>query len=570
MHVRKVKLTKFIQHRSTTLALPERGIVTVVGPNEQGKSAIVEGISYALWGRTLRGEDPFDADGAAFVETDVMVSERERKGKKTTLRFHPPGGMNDAPIYATTTKAQEALEHIIGDWQTWQQTHVFSAADAARWTLATDGERKRFVEGLLRYDFDKPLAACRAELRAASDVVAAHTIRLSELKGTVSNLGQRIAENQAVLVKTIAEEPLPPPPDAPADRAAELAELDLQIAAGQTLIDSLTRKGRGTTTATAEASADLRQARERWAALRGGRCPTCEQLIPPAMQDSLREAVDAGAALAKDVAARAEEERRAVDAELGEVKAEQDVLVRARADLRAAEKRGGEDVARWEADRRRRDRDVELRAAAEGNIAAAQERLDTATAEITRLTPALDEARADVEVLVACETVLGLRGVRAQVTSRALAGLEAATNVFLRRIARPGVAIRLRPYTEKARGGVSDSIAMEWRDGEHWRRYQAASTGARRRIDVAVLLALSEVAAAASDTQVGTSFYDEVFDSLDEDGIERVSAVLAERAAERCVVVISHNESLVRRLPAVLRLRVDAGRISVDGAPLSD
>jgi len=276
MHVRTVKLTKFIQHQRTTLDLPERGIVTVVGPNEQGKSAIVEGISYALWGRTLRGEDPFDADGSALVETDVMVSERERKGKKTTLRFHAPGGMNDAPIYATTTKAQEALEHIIGDWQTWQQTHVFSAADAARWTMATDGDRKRFIEGLLRYDFDKPLAACRAELRAASDVVAAHTVRVSELKETVSNLGQRIAENQAVLAKTVAEEPLPPPPAAPADRASDLAELDLQIAAGQTLIDSLTRKGRGTSMATAEAGADLRQARERWAVWERGYGLLCD------------------------------------------------------------------------------------------------------------------------------------------------------------------------------------------------------------------------------------------------------------------------------------------------------
>lgn len=568
MHVRSLKLAHFIRHEGeTTLALPERGIVTVIGPNESGKSTLVEAVSFALWGKTLRGEDPFDADGYVDVETDLASTSRERVGKKTTLSFasadaRAPDG--DA-VYATTTKAQEALEAIVGDWQTWFQTHVFSSADASRWTLATDGERKRFVEGLLRLDFDGPLERCRKEARANREVLDLLARQLERARATLVSEERRAEDARAVL----AAQPDAEPEDLPVqlcDFPFEIAKLDGDLLLGESLLKSVRQKATEASNAARDAASALDRAFKKRDLLLSGKCPTCEQPIPLGLTMDLDAAVTAAKVEAGAATTSARASHEAADAELAEVQAEQESLRGRRAALVEQAKSEKAERARRAEAAKRREQDAALRAKAEGIVREAQAAAEKARSEMEDVARSVVERKVEIALLSACEDVLGLRGVRAQVVSRVLAGLERATNVFLGAIAREGVAIRLRPYTEKKGGGVADSIALEWRDGERWRPYKAASGGARRRIDVSLLLALSEVAAAASGATVGTLWCDEVFDALDADGIERMSDVLSSLATDRCVVVISHSGALVKLLPAALRLRADSGRIFVDGA----
>jgi len=154
----------------------------------------------------------------------------------------------------------------------------------------------------------------------------------------------------------------------------------------------------------------------------------------------------------------------------------------------------------------------------------------------------LSERKNRCDVLDACEIVLGLRGVRALVTGKALSGLEALANVWLVKIA-DGMTIRLKSYTEKKTGGISDCISLDVEGAGGGHGYKASSGGQRRRIDVAILLALSEMSGNRDFIAL-----DEIFDTLDIDGIESVSNALDELAKDRCVVVISHNEDLKNRL----------------------
>jgi DNA repair exonuclease SbcCD ATPase subunit len=568
MHVRSLSLDHFLRHEGkTTLSMPERGIVTVTGPNESGKSSLVEAVSWGVWGWTLRGEFPLDGPGAVTIEADrCVVSRWVEKGRKVELAWRTTAGdpINEA-TFPTTTKAQEALERVVGDWETWCQTHVFSSDDAARWTLATDGERKRFVEGLLRYDFDGPLDRCRKALREAKEAQGRCEARLVEVNAGIVNQEQRLVENRAVLDRAVPDGPAPAPPAATGSRAEEIARLDVQIKGGEKLLLALRRKASDVGRVSAETEVELRLARDRWNKLRSGRCPTCHQEIGDALQDALRRAVSEAEAASAAGARLAEETRAAVEAELAEVQEEQSAFGREHAALQAAEDRAAEDARAWEADRRRREGAAAVRASAEKFAALAREALRALTEEKATLEASLAGYRVDVAVLIACEEVLGLRGVRAQVVARTLSGLEQAANVFLCRIARPGVAVRLRPYTEKKGGGVADSIAFEWRDGEAWRPYRTASSGARRRLDVALLLALAEVAAAASGnaSENADLYCDEVFDALDSTGIGAVSSLLHEMAETRMIMVISHNPDLVGGLePCTLRLRVENGTVS--------
>jgi exonuclease SbcC len=58
VNVKKIYMRAFMSHESTTVDLPPRGVVVVSGPNGAGKSSLVEAVSVALWGKSLRGSSP--------------------------------------------------------------------------------------------------------------------------------------------------------------------------------------------------------------------------------------------------------------------------------------------------------------------------------------------------------------------------------------------------------------------------------------------------------------------------------------------------------------------------------
>jgi len=81
---------------------------------------------------------------------------------------------------------------------------------------------------------------------------------------------------------------------------------------------------------------------------------------------------------------------------------------------------------------------------------------------------------------------------------------------------------------------------MEWREID----YNACSAGDKRRIDVAILLSLQSIVAQRSASSSNLVVFDELFDSLDNVGIERVINLLHEEAREKMVFVISHIQEL--------------------------
>jgi DNA repair exonuclease SbcCD ATPase subunit len=69
--------------------------------------------------------------------------------------------------------------------------------------------------------------------------------------------------------------------------------------------------------------------------------------------------------------------------------------------------------------------------------------------------------------------------------------------------------------------------------------------------------------AAARGERGGTLWFDEVFDALDQDGLEAVAGALEELASTRMVMVITHSPELARRLPAAQRLHLSRGQVTL-------
>ncbi len=76
--------------------------------------------------------------------------------------------------------------------------------------------------------------------------------------------------------------------------------------------------------------------------------------------------------------------------------------------------------------------------------------------------------------------------------------------------------------------------------------YSDASGGEKRRIDVAMAFALADFAMHSSGFRTNLRIYDEVLDSLDKVGCQRVLSLLRDRAAEDnlCIFVVTQNDDI--------------------------
>ena len=102
--------------------------------------------------------------------------------------------------------------------------------------------------------------------------------------------------------------------------------------------------------------------------------------------------------------------------------------------------------------------------------------------------------------------------------------------------------MKISPTRTKADGGTSDAVTVTLVGaGGESGRYEAASGGERRRVDLAVSLAVLELAEQFAGRSGSTVFVDEAFESLDADGREAAARAMARLAEDRCVVVVTHT-----------------------------
>lgn len=533
MNIRELKLKGFMRHGVTKLSFPERGVVVVSGPNGAGKSSIIEAVAYGLYGETLRGTTPWQEGvaGKLALATDKVAVERTFN-KRAGLTWKAVGAAADT--YETNTKAQEALEAIVGDFDVWRRASVFSSTDAAHFTLATDGERKRLLESLLGLGkFDSALEKCRVDRKRAEQTVDSLSRLVDVNKAKLESAEFRLTEARRLK----AALSLPPKP-------VPVTSLGPMLEQAKSEAAELRRSASGLADAKAEQLARAGELARRLNALGVGDCDKCGQPIPEALRQKLRGELDAAKAAGVKASEAYADARAANDAAYSEL---EDEIARLRAKIASYEQ---EDAAY-----RRAERAV---AEADAQLAAAEKQAEALRGAVETDEAAAKKAAARLAMYQSVEQVLGIKGVRAHVLGKALSGLEAAANAWLTRLAGSGLQLALKPYSEKKTGGVSDAIALEVRGAGGGYGYRAASGGERRRVDVALLLGLSQMAGGT-----GTLFFDEVFDALDGDGVDAVVQAIQQLAADRLVFVISHSDTLLGRLPSAQRLRIAAGAVEV-------
>jgi DNA repair exonuclease SbcCD ATPase subunit len=530
MNVIEVKLQNFTKHADTHLKFPAKGVVLVSGPNGGGKSSIVEGVSWAPWGETLRGTRPTE-EGLASVITDKGTITRERRGGKALVDWKGEARAD------TATKAQEGLDAALGTFEVWRRTHVFSSTDAAHFTLATDKERKLFLESMLGLGrFDSALEACRLELNATEKRLEKLRWEAGDVQRRLDGLETRRQESEASIASLQQADAKAPPLEVLEGLQSSVKVVSGTIAeARQDERRLAAEKGSKFTEARAVEHQLARLAKP------GSVCGECRRPLPVDLEQ--RQQLEQAAKKMRDTA---ELEARKIDEQLMELQeqiADDEATIGKLRDKLSQAQRAAASESQL----------TRARALASQTLERIAADLMKERAAAALMLEELPKLAREEEVLAGAEMALGLKGARAGILGRLLSGLEGAANAWLSKIAAPGMKLELKPYSEKRSGGVSDAISLQVHGAGGGLGYKASSGGERRRVDVALLLAFAGT---------GTLFFDEVFDALDSDGIEAVVRVLSELAVDRCVVVITHSDELKARVPHVAAWHVVDGKVT--------
>lgn len=546
MRVDGLRLRGFTNHAHTEVEFPAEGVVVVTGRNGSGKSSLLEAVAWATWGKTVRGASPVP-EGAKLCTVEVLgplYIARERKGVKGRASLTWGDSAEPArTLYETATKAQEALDGVVGDFDRWRRTHVFTSVDAWGFADAPDAHRKVLLEQLLGLEcFDTALQRCRVDLRGArllhteaASRAAAADARVATLEGLllgVEHVAPLVDDAALRRLEARLQNVLNAAESCGREHAEALARCREVRAEGDRLA------GEETASKRVKASLD---------ALRGApACPTCSQELPPELVPRLET--------------RAQEERAALGARWDDIRARA-ADAEEQANVLRAELREFEDgVARLRWELREANASIQAREQGAQRVAAARAQHATAQEEAVKRRAEEREAAERLAVLEEAELALGLRGVRATVLDGALATLEELSNLWLARLGLVGLRVRLQVVEEKV------SLAVDGAGGGQG--YAAASAGERRRIALALMLALAELAQSTTSVPVGTLWFDEVFDVLDEDGVAAVWSLLTELSVGRCVVVITHSHQVLQHAPpSARRLHVEAGIARWDNGP---
>ena len=139
----------------------------------------------------------------------------------------------------------------------------------------------------------------------------------------------------------------------------------------------------------------------------------------------------------------------------------------------------------------------------------------------------------------------GNQGIKSLLLDSVTPFLNERANYYLAKLADSTIAVKFNTQQTLKSGEKRDKFSVEVINESGDNSYKGNSGGEKRRIDVAVNMALQDLINSRSNKSVDLIVYDEVYEGLDSAGCEQVVELLKEKARQfGSVVVITHNDNL--------------------------
>lgn len=578
MRIREIELENYMVHESYRVELPERGIVLFVGKNGSGKSSFPEGVASlhnvclrAPKSRKNRGFQLKKKSSVRVQTYDGLDATRTSSASGTLGLKYSIGGV--AKDFPTATKTLESLVQDIGPFDVWMRCCYFSSKTAARFTEALDADRRLILEELVALgDFSAAHGKATDKERAHAKVVGEKQAALAVAENQLAIVARDVANAQQGLASLVS--PVCPGTDADlqilrdtctAWQQAEQKALAL-VQSFDVRLNEYQQRGGQRATVRATRSAELQQANSRLALLGQGSCPTCSQPIPGAMIQSLHggaQAAQQGLQTYEAQAAREQQDDESLRflAAEGRTFAQRDVDAKRQGynDAVAQGIRLSSAITEYQ---RALVLHEQNKASWEAMVATAQQRITDAQTLADKLRAEVAAETRKVEVASTGAWMLSPKGFRAFLLGNVLGTVEQVTNRWIA-MTDPDLRVEMRAYDENTKA-LHPSISLKIQGRESGDEYVDLSTGERLRVDLAFLFSIAEVTELihGGTSTLGTLWLDEIFDGVDDVGVDAVLDLIRSVAQRRCVVVISHNEKIKFQLRPDIIYKFEKGNVA--------
>jgi len=581
--------------------------------NGAGKSMLVEGLTWALFGKCLRRDFKHNDvvhNESSYAEVTVPILGYEGDTWVTRYRGHPDFG-NQVHLYVggedvtrgRDTMTDDAIVEIIGmDFDTFVNSVAFGARDDVKsFFAAGDAGRKAILErllGLEQYALAEDVAKRR--LREVLDELSEATGERESLERKRGTVEARIEEvddahdedlelrrNEAVLrIRSIAKKI-----DA---LQGEDNEINNRIETlKEKLSEERTKLKRERTRlrdAASEAREVMRQVDRRIAAALTkkeaideeiadtealeGECPTCRQDVPLSWiktrtTDLARRSKDFAKLLEAERKERAKLKKASdkASANYDEFSAEPEEPPEM-AKARAAERKITSAMAELRADKRAEEKAVtgmdKQLARSRGKVGELEKQIEQIDLDIIEAKMGEEEIQSRADDLEFWQKGFGNAGLKSFLIEAEIPEINRAAGTYAKRLLGAGAKVRLSATTKlKSRKATREKLSIEGSIKGYGKKYSDLSKGQKLRMDLSILLAFRDLASRRAAKPLNLFVADELFDGMDYTGCENVIEMLREIGAEVPVILVTHDPRLKGAADRVAMIRHDGTKAEV-------
>jgi len=147
--ITSVKLGNFLSHKDTELTF-DNGVTVFIGDNGAGKSSVIDAMTFALFGKTTRGDNEEtirDGETQAVTQIHFEVNGKTYHAVKKTrgkTSSHQLLDSNSSPITITADKTKEEIKKIIGmDYETLGIASIVPQGELSQIIQSKNGRKLR-------------------------------------------------------------------------------------------------------------------------------------------------------------------------------------------------------------------------------------------------------------------------------------------------------------------------------------------------------------------------------------------------------------------------------------------
>lgn len=568
-----------------TVALDEEPIVQLVGLNGSGKSSIPLVLEEVLFNRNSKGikkGDVFNrelASGKYSASCNFSVEDKEytltvtRSGATQKVKLIE-NGLDVSSHTATATFSQ--VEDLFGiDPKTFSQLIYQNSTSSLQFLTATDSNRKKFLIDLLSLD---KYVEIFEQVKQAYKEVNESLIRMQAKEATVRAWLEEASK------KSLVELELELLPVIDSTKATQLAEAQAQLAEISRINTKITSNNHYKERLAAidssalvstkpkqnlkplenkksEVQLELRQQGAiitKYKGLTAGTCPTCAQEIDTGRITSILDSARTNIANLRKVEAQVLAEITQAERINSEVSAHQQLvsefekfsnLVDSSLPSMLLDKaeleRNIASISAYLKDINARVSQVSksnnAKSSHNAEIAAIKGQLDSYTKQLEGISAELAKVSNSLSVLEVLKKAFSTTGLIAYKIENSVQELESLTNSYLAELSDGRFELLFELHNDKLNVVIVDN-------GKNI-DITALSAGELCRVTTSTLLAIRRLMATLSKHRINVLFLDEVIDSLDQDGKERlIEVLLREDSLNTFLISHSYSHPLVKKL----------------------